>query len=154
MKNYSVLYGTETGTAEDLADDLVKVLAEHGIDIPSTNVDSVSSEVFRDSDVILMIISTWGDGEPPTDAEDFYNEVNALSDGTFSGQFRFAVFGLGDTGYELFCQCAKDFDAAFERIGGDRILPRVDADIDYEEPFEGWTKSIGQFCAENRLLAA
>ena len=54
----------------------------------------------------------------------------------------FAVFGLGDTEYPDFCECAKQFDARLEELGAARLLPRVDADVDFDEPFATWQSAL------------
>ena len=43
------------------------------------------------------------------------------------------VLALGYTSYERFCQTGKDFDKRLEELGGTRLVPRVDCDVDYDE---------------------
>ena len=99
---------------------------------------------------IFILVSTWGDGEPPDDAEGLHMEFSKVGSDSFIAR-DFAVFGLGDTGYEQFCQCGIEFDKFLEDGGGNRLLARVDADIDFDEDFEIWceslTKKVGQLTA-------
>ena len=86
---------------------------------------------------LLVITSTYGDGEPPDSAKALHTAVRAAETPTLSN-LRFSVCALGDTNYALFCQCGKDFDAAFEKLGATRTVPRVDCDLDYDESFTRW----------------
>ena len=75
--------------------------------------------------------SAFGDGGALSNAEDAYDFFMS-DDAPSSEGVQFSVCGLGDTEYEHFCQCAKDFDRRFEalaRLG----LPRMDCDTDYDE---------------------
>ena len=55
---------------------------------------------------------------------------------------RFSVLALGDQSYEFFCQTGKDFDSRLEKLGGQRLFPRVDCDVDYEETAEEWLEGV------------
>jgi sulfite reductase (NADPH) flavoprotein alpha-component len=85
---------------------------------------------------LLVVVSTWGDGEPPDGATKFYKEFMAGAD--LLPNLRYAVCGLGDTSYEKFCQIGKDFDAKLESLGAKRIAAREDCDVDFEDGFTAW----------------
>ncbi len=141
MADKYILFGTQTGTAESCATDLSDALGEQGIEIACENVFDVKIDLLKEAKRIYIVTSTFGDGEPPEDAEDFYAALINLADGSIPG-LEFAVFALGDTSYEQFCKCGRDFDEHLERIGGQRLLDRVDADIDYDDLFEAWCKKV------------
>jgi sulfite reductase (NADPH) flavoprotein alpha-component len=96
--------------------------------------------------VLLIITSTYGDGEPPDNASAFHTFLH-------SGQApqlpatHFAVFALGDSQYPGFCACGKQFDARLAELGAARLAPRLDADVEYEEPFASWQSAIGDAIA-------
>jgi sulfite reductase (NADPH) flavoprotein alpha-component len=132
----TILYGSQTGTAESLAKKLSKEAGKRGfvpaiLDMAQTDPAKLANEKN-----LLVITSTYGDGEPPDSAKALHT---ALKDGahTLSG-VRFSVCALGDTNYTLFCQAGKDFDAFLEKHGATRVHPRTDCDVDYEEPFGTW----------------
>ena len=90
---------------------------------------------------MIVTISTWGEGEPPDDAVDFFNHVNNLEQSSLC-ELRFAIFALGDTSYDNFCQCGKDLDRVFAEKGATRLLDRVDNDVDFYEALEAWQEAL------------
>ncbi|MEM0950519.1 MAG: flavodoxin domain-containing protein [Cyanobacteria bacterium P01_H01_bin.74] len=138
----NVLYGSETGNAEDLSEQTSERLKKEGFESEHTSMDDYSVDMLSQFDGMLIIItSTWGDGEPPSNAMDFHGAM-ATKPNINLEKLRFAVLGLGDTSYPEFCKCAQDFDEWLEELGAKRILTRVDCDIDYEEPYETWLNNL------------
>jgi len=132
----TVLYGTESGNAEGLADRTVKEAKKRGFQAVMKNMSDISPADIAKIPNLLVIVSTWGDGEPPETAAGFYKEFMgtelSLSD------VKYSVLALGDTAYEKFCQTGKDFDARFQAYGATRVLDRQDCDVDYEENYHTW----------------
>src|SRR5690606_4616789 len=53
-----------------------------------------------------------------------------------------AILALGDSSYERFCEAGKRLDRRFEALEAQRIQPRVDCDIDYEQTATEWSASV------------
>jgi sulfite reductase (NADPH) flavoprotein alpha-component len=100
------------------------------------NMSEIAAADVAKSSNLLVIVSTWGDGEPPETATSFYKEFMAAE--TKLAGLQFSICALGDTSYEKFCQTGKDLDAKFEALGATRISARVDCDVDYEEAYATW----------------
>jgi sulfite reductase (NADPH) flavoprotein alpha-component len=132
----TVLYGTESGNAESLADRTVKDAKKRGFQAVMKNMSEISPADLAKSSNLLVIVSTWGDGEPPETAMAFCKEF-MTADLALAG-VRFSVCALGDTSYEKFCQTGKDLDERFEALGAVRVLARQDCDVDYEEAYAEW----------------
>ncbi len=132
----TVLYGTESGNSESLADRAVKDAKKRGFQAVMKNMSDISPTDLAKSSSLLVIISTWGDGEPPETATSFYKEF--MSANLALSGVRFSVCALGDTSYEKFCQTGKDIDARLEALGAARVFPRQDCDVDYEENYSSW----------------
>ncbi|WP_438483237.1 sulfite reductase subunit alpha [Oleiharenicola lentus] len=133
----TILFGSQTGTAEGLAKKIAKEAGKRGfaptvLDMAQTDLAKLSAEKN-----LLVLTSTYGDGEPPDNAKALHAALLAAGDRPLTS-IRFSVCSLGDTNYAQFCQCGKDFDAALERLGATRVSPRVDCDLDYEEAFTKW----------------
>lgn len=138
--NVLVLYGTESGNAEGLADRTVKALKKKGAKPTLKNMSESKPTDLKKFDSVLTLISTWGDGEPPEAAEEFYTAFMAES---FSLEgVKFSVCALGDTSYDKFCQTGKEFDEKFQALGAERVQDRVDCDVDFEDEYESWLNAV------------
>lgn len=150
---YMILYGTQTGTAEDLAEELKEAFETEHINCGCENVFDVDFSLLDEIKHLFVIISTWGDGEPPDDAEDFCAQLESIEENRLQG-LEYSVFALGDTGYELFCECGKMVDRQLQHAGATPIIKRVDCDIDIEEPFEQWKKHVVATMRDKQIFAA
>lgn len=135
----TVLYGTESGNSETLADLTVKAAKASGFKAKALNMADLKIAKLKDIENLLVIVSTWGEGDPPETAVDCYEALMGAKAPKLT-KTRFAVLGLGDTSYEHFCKMGKDIDARLEALGGKRIYDRVDADVDYDDDFAKWHK--------------
>jgi len=131
-----VLYGTESGNAESLADRAGKEAKKRGFQPVVKNMSEISAADLAKVSDLLVVVSTWGDGEPPESATTFYKELMAAE--LDLKNTRFTVCALGDTSYDKFCQTGKDIDARLETLGAKRVSPRQDCDVDYEENYSAW----------------
>ncbi|MEM9237073.1 MAG: flavodoxin domain-containing protein, partial [Verrucomicrobiota bacterium] len=132
----TVLYGTESGNSEELAVLSAKVAKKRGFKPAVKNMAEISPDDLGKVENLLVIVSTWGEGDPPEAAVSFHGELmNGARD---LKKLRFSVCALGDTSYEQFCKTGKDFDARLEELGGTRIAPRQDCDVDFEEAHASW----------------
>src|SRR3546814_17333141 len=86
---------------------------------------------------LLVIVSTYGEGDPPRPATGFFEFVEGRKAPKLDG-VRFAVLALGDSTYEYYCEAGKRLDRRLEEMGATRLAPRVDCDVEYEEPAAGW----------------
>jgi sulfite reductase (NADPH) flavoprotein alpha-component len=136
LQPLTILFGSQTGTAEGLAKKAAKEAGKRGfaptvLDMAQTDVARLATE--RN---LLVIVSTYGDGEPPDSAKALHSALAPAA--TALPGVRFSVCALGDTNYTQFCQCGKDFDAYLEKSGAVRVGPRVDCDLEYEAKFTAW----------------
>lgn len=131
-----VLFGTESGNSETLADRATKEAKKRGFQASMKNMSECKPADLAGMTNLLVIVSTWGDGEPPETAATFYKDFMA-SDASL-GEVRFSVCALGDTSYEKFCQTGKDIDSKLQNLGAHRVAARQDCDVDFEENFCGW----------------
>ena len=135
----TVLYGTESGNSEELADRTVKAAKKRGFQAVMKNMSEISPADLEKSSNLLVIVSTWGDGDAPETAVAFHKEF--MNSQLSLASVRYSVCSLGDTSYEKFCQIGKDFDAKLETFGASRISARQDCDVDYEDSYISWLEN-------------
>ena len=140
LKPLTVLFGTQTGTAETLAKQAAKEAGKRGFAPTVLDMAAVSVEQLPNHSNLLVITSTYGDGEPPDNAKALHSAIAAAAAAPAAqlSTVRYSVCALGDTNYTLFCQAGKDFDTHLEKLGAARVSPRTDCDVDYEASFTTW----------------
>ena len=131
-----VLYGTESGNAESLAATSVKLAKKSGFKASMKNMSELEPAALAKVENLLVIVSTWGDGDPPESAVSFHKAL--MSESLDLSRVNFSVCALGDTSYEQFCKTGKDFDARLEALGAKRVYPRQDCDVDFEDDHAAW----------------
>ncbi len=136
-KNILILYGTETGNAKALGEDAEIMASKMGFEAKLEDMEYFEAGDISDYERLLIICSTWGDGEQPYSAQDLYDSVSSLSGEALKG-VNFSVLALGDTSYELFCESGKEWDKVIEEKGGTRVKDRVDLDTDYDDYADDW----------------
>ena len=141
----NVLYGTLSGNAESCAESLRDSLTTAGFTAEVSSISEINAEFLTKCKYVFLCISTYGDGDPPDDAWDQWDEMVESQDNDFSN-FKYSVLALGDTDYELFCEAGKRFDKAFENQGATRVLDRVDCDVDFEDPSKVWIENVVSYC--------
>ena len=134
----TILFGSQTGTAEGLAKRAAKEAGKRGFAATVLDMAQMDPAKLANEKSLLVIVSTYGDGDPPDSAKSLHAalQVNALP--TPLTALRYSVCALGDTNYTQFCKCGQDFDTYLERLGATRIVARIDCDLDYEEKFTTW----------------
>lgn len=140
MRRVTVLFGTESGNAQSLAERAGEAFRSAGHEVDVIDMQSFESATLGSLATVFVITSTYGNGDPPSNAEALHAYLMKKS-GPLPG-VSFSVCGLGDTTYERFAQCGKDFDRRLGELGATRIVPRVDCDVDYDVPFERWLESV------------
>jgi len=133
----TILVGSQTGNAEGVAEEALGKAKAKGLNAAIVAMDKIKPAKLKNEANLMVIVSTHGEGEPPDNAEDLYEYINSKKADKLEAT-RFTVLGLGDTSYEQYCQMGKDFDAQLEKLGGNRVSPRVDCDVDYEDDASAW----------------
>ncbi|MDH4981114.1 flavodoxin domain-containing protein [Hyphomicrobium sp. D-2] len=140
----TVLYASESGNAEALALRSKKIAQKHGLDARIVDFADADFDLLKKAKNILVYAATWGEGDPPSRAVDFYNALMSDEAPRIDG-VRFAVLALGDSAYVEFCATGRLIDERLAALGGVRAFDRIDLDLDYAKQAAEWTeKALGE----------
>ncbi len=143
-----LLYGSQTGTAEGLAKKTAKVAESRGFAPKIVSMEKYESVEWTKESNVLVITSTYGDGEPPDPAQAFWNWLK-METAPRLEHLRYSVLALGDTNYAEFCAFGKNCDERLASLGAKRVHERKDCDVDYETPVAEWTNGVFAALGEN-----
>lgn len=136
-----ILFGSQSGNAQNLAYVIGESLDADGIANEVFDMGEIDPEEIHNMQKLLIVTSTYGDGEPPDNASEWMSYLK-FSDDLNLGHLRYAVIGLGDTYYPHFCQAGKDFDHYLSKRDAHAMLKRLDCDLYYEEQYPEWVKEF------------
>jgi sulfite reductase (NADPH) flavoprotein alpha-component len=139
----TILYGSQTGNAKAVANKIKAAAEQQGIAVKLTDIGSYKTTQLVKEKYLLIVTSTYGEGEPPESAVAFHKFLFSKKAPKLDG-LQFAVLGLGDTSYEFFCKTAIDFDEQLAALGGKRLHARADLDVDYAALAASWTETAVQ----------
>ncbi len=140
QKKISLVYGTETGNSKGVASNLAGILKQKGHQVKLMALNQYRLADLEKEEYFLTVVSTHGDGEAPAAAKKFYDHIfqNKLN----LSKLQFAVLGLGDSAYPLFCQTGEDIDRQLEKLGGKRLLPLQKCDTDFKTTAQNWFEKV------------
>lgn len=148
-----ILYGSQTGNSESLANDAAASAKSHGLQPVVKSMDEVEIEQLVKMDYLLIVTSTYGEGAMPDNAEMLW-EAASSDDAPRLENLKYSILALGDTSYDLFCQAGIDWDNRLEALGAERIFDRVDCDVDFETAAEKWISEVIPLMAEGAETVA
>lgn len=137
----TLLYGSQTGNGRGIAQELVNKAAEQGLTIASSSMADYKPRALKQETVLLIIVSTHGEGEAPDDAIELHQFLSSKRAPKLDA-LQYSVLALGDSSYEFFCQTGKDFDSKLALLGAKALAPLVECDVDYEAQAEAWQQSV------------
>ncbi len=137
----TVVYGSQTGNAKRVAEGLIAEASVRGLKARLLRADTYPLAELKRETQLVVVISTQGDGDPPDDARGFVEHIVGRRAPKLEG-LRFAVLGLGDSSYAKFCEIGRVLDARFAEIGGTRLAPLGEADVDIETVATPWRSAL------------
>ncbi|MGO1502229.1 MAG: assimilatory sulfite reductase (NADPH) flavoprotein subunit [Marinobacter sp.] len=137
----TVLFGSQTGNAEELAQQLVARAADKGVSAKVVDMADYKPKQLKKEQYLAVLTSTQGEGDPPDNALDFHEFINGKKAPKLEG-LRYSVLSLGDSSYEQFCKTGQDFDHRLAALGATALAERVDCDVDYEDLAEDWINRV------------
>ena len=140
-KPLTIIYGSQTGNSEAMANEAAEVAKNHGLAPNVIDMSDMELTTLAKSERILVITSTYGEGEMPDNAQILWDEISADNAPSFEKSF-FSVLALGDSSYDGFCTAGKNWDKRLEDLGATRVLDRADCDVEFQEVSKIWYTTV------------
>jgi sulfite reductase (NADPH) flavoprotein alpha-component len=137
----TILYGSQSGNSKKAANQTADALKAAGSEVVVADMSEYKPSQLKNEKLILAIVATYGEGEPPAAAEELHKFIFS-SRAPKLPDTQFAVLALGDKSYVQFCQTGIDFDQQLEKLGAKRLAERVDCDVDWHDDADRWIKSV------------
>ncbi|ELY4374995.1 NADPH-dependent assimilatory sulfite reductase flavoprotein subunit [Cronobacter sakazakii] len=137
----TLISASQTGNARRVAEVLRDDLLAAQLNVNLVNAGDYKFKQIAQEKLLIVVASTQGEGDPPEEAVALHKFLLSKKAPKLDGT-AFAVFGLGDTSYEHFCQAGKDFDTRLAELGAERLLDRVDADVEYQAAAQAWRQRV------------
>ncbi|CAI9387475.1 MULTISPECIES: NADPH-dependent assimilatory sulfite reductase flavoprotein subunit [Citrobacter] len=141
MPGITLISASQTGNARRVAEALRDDLLAAKLSVTLVNAGDYKFKQIANEKLLVVVTSTQGEGEPPEEAVALHKFLFSKKAPKLENT-AFAIFGLGDTSYEFFCQSGKDFDSKLAELGGERLLDRVDADVEYQTAAAEWRTRV------------
>jgi len=145
-----IIYGSQTGNSKTIAEELGRDLGgdKSNASVKISSMADIQPRQLKNCDTLFAVVSTQGEGEPPEEALAFYETLHSKHAPDLE-HLEFAILGLGDSSYEYFCEAGKQLDQRLEALKASRLFPRIDADIDYQQPSSLWVEKIAKHVEKN-----
>lgn len=140
-KEVTILYGSQTGNGQALAEKLTKNLKAEEFQVTLASMNEFKPNSLKKIENLLLIVSTHGEGDPPDNALPFYEFLHGKRAPQLDN-LHYSILSLGDSSYEFFCQTGKQFDERLLKLGAKQLSPRVDCDLDYDESAAEWFTNV------------
>lgn len=137
----TIAYGSQSGNCEALSKDLRKLARASGFKPDVVELNTLDSEALAEVRHLLVVCSTFGEGDPPDNAKSFVDLL--LSDQAPQlSELSFSVCALGDRSYTHFCKSGIDIDQRLGELGATRLVDRIDCDVAYEDDWAKWKQDV------------
>lgn len=140
-KPITIIYGSQTGNSESVANETASLASNYGLAASVIDMSDIDVITLSKAERILVITSTYGEGEMPDNAQMLWEEISKDDAPSFDKSF-FSVFALGDSSYDGFCTAGKDWDKRLAELGAERIATRIDCDVEFQELSETWIENV------------
>ncbi|MFY8299711.1 sulfite reductase subunit alpha [Pseudoalteromonas sp. SS15] len=107
-----IAYASESGSGEQLARELHVKLKDQGDPVLCISLNQVTEQQLKQADTLLIIASTYGEGEAPDNGRHFQGKLDTFK--STLAHLNYAVLALGDKAYSQYCQFGLALNQALQ----------------------------------------
>ena len=136
----TVLYGSQTGNAKRVAEQLAERATAAGLDVRLLRADAYPLHELKKERLLYAVVSTHSTGsevEPPDDSRGFFEHLDSRRAPRLP-ELSYAVLALGDTSYPDFCAIGRRLDERLAALGATSLFARGEADVDIDTVAGPW----------------
>tara|TARA_Y100001970_G_scaffold135169_1_gene166409 strand:+ start:1705 stop:2163 length:459 start_codon:yes stop_codon:yes gene_type:complete len=139
----NIIFGTQTGNAEHAAYTISNYVESNGFKTEVQDLDNVEIDKLKEMKNLMIVTSTFGDGEMPGNANIFWTKLtSANNDNLDLSGVNYSVLALGDSSHADFCNAGKLLDEKIHKQGANKLLERAECDVEYEKISEEWSQKF------------
>jgi sulfite reductase (NADPH) flavoprotein alpha-component len=135
-----VTYASQTGNAEELAQQTAATLKLAGIPARLAELSELEAGDLQAAERILFLVSTYGEGDAPDAAAAFAGRL--MTTALPLPQLHYAVLALGDSSYTHYCGFGRALDHWLQGLGAQSLFPRVEVDRSAEDAIGAWRQQL------------
>ena len=125
-----ILYATQTGNAEEVAQNLSSLAKNKGFTVNINEMNYYTMEQFRKLKNVAIVTSTYGEGEVPEMGIEFWKDLESSS--IKISNLKYGLIALGDRSHEIFCGAGKAISKKLEELDGKKVIENLECDGDTE----------------------
>lgn len=148
IKEVTIIYATETGNAKRIAIKFSNKLKKQKIKVKLKAVQQYDPENLSTESHLIFITSTHGEGEFPENAREFINFLDRQKPDL--SNINYAIIGLGDSNYPLFCKSAIDLEDKLSALGAKNWQKIANFDLDFENHIENYYQNLEKSLFEEK----
>ena len=150
--NILILYGSQTGNAKNMSQEIYSNLEKYNVEIYSLN-DIYNLSILNNYNLIIIMCSTTGNGDFPDNSLKFFKKIKDRTlNKNFLQNVNYTICGLGDSNYSMFCFSAKRLQKRFKELNANEVIPiyLMDAVYDDEELLQEYMNKIIDYLDSTR----
>ena len=138
-----IAWASQSGQAQQQAEHLLAAFKQAHLSAQAIALKQLTPEQLQGLSQVIFIVSTYGEGEPPDNAQAFYQQLRRSHLDLSS--VNYWLLGLGDSSYQQFCGFAQQLDQQLQRLGAQPQAELHTLDCLHPTDLTRWQSTLNQY---------